>query len=101
MAPYAVSRSGEATIAVSALKAASATLVVLRMLNVSAWSGDVIVPLTVGCTAKPNLNGFLGAAGVTQHVNQVWPSSIARLPEANSLPAPRRSLATWLAVGMK
>src|SRR5436190_22071523 len=87
--------------AVSALKAASGTLVVLRMLNVSAWSGEVILPLTVGLMAKPNLKAFLPAGGVTQQVNQVWPSSIARLPDANSLHAPRRSLATWFADGMK
>src|SRR4026207_1561483 len=98
MAPYVVGSSGEATMAVRALNAASGTLLALRMLKVSACSGEGILPLTVGWTAKPNLNGFLGAAGVTQQVNQVWPSSIARLPEPNSLPAPSRSLATWFAV---
>ncbi len=44
---------------------------VLRMLNVSTWSGAVIVPLYAGATAKPKLNGFAGAVGVTQQVNQV------------------------------
>ena len=71
------------------------------MLNVSAWSGDVIVPLYVGLTAKPKSNCLAGAGGATQQVNQVWPSSIARLPEPNSPPAPRRSLAIWFWVGMK
>ena len=47
--------------AVRALKAASGTLVVFRMLNVSAWSGEVILPLTSGLMAKPNLNGFVPA----------------------------------------
>ena len=42
--------------AARALNAASGTLVVLRMLNVSACSGEVIVPLIVGWMANPNLN---------------------------------------------
>ena len=101
MGPVAGSRAGGATIAVGGLKGAAGALVVLMMLKVSAWSGEVILPLTVGFTANPNLNAFLGAAGVTQQVNQVWPSSIARFPEPNSLPPLGRSLATWAAVGMK
>jgi hypothetical protein len=45
-----------------ALKAASGTFVVLRMLNVSAWSLAVILPSTDGAIAKPKFL-TLGAAG--------------------------------------
>ena len=87
--------------AVSALNAASWTLLVLSMLKVSTWSGAVTARCTRGGAAKPKLNGLAGAVGVMQQVNQVWPSFIARLPEANSPPAPEQVLATWAAVGMK
>ena len=87
--------------AVRALNAASGFFDPLRMLKVSAWSGEVIVPFTVGWTAKFHLKAYLPAGGVTQQVNHVCPSSMAMLPEANSLPALRRALATWAAVGMK
>ena len=39
---------------------------------------------TTGATAQPKLSptiGLAGAAGFTQHANQVWTSFIARLPD--------------------
>ena len=73
------------------------------MLNVSACSLAVVLPLYAGATAQPKsvTIGLAGAAGVVQQVNHVWVSSMARLPEANSLPLASRSLLIWLEFGMK
>src|SRR4051794_703515 len=86
-----------------ALKARSGCFVVLRRLNVSAWSLAVILSLYDGAIANPKLLtlGFAGAAGFTQQVYQLWVSSMARLPDSNSLPLSSRSLLIWLAFGMK
>ena len=59
--------------AVRALNAASGILVVLRMLNVSAWSLAVIVPLYDGRDRETEREAACaGAVGVTQQVNQLW-----------------------------
>src|SRR3954471_3413419 len=99
-----VARSPDAARAERALNARSGCALVFSMLNVSACSLAVVTPLYDGATAQPKLSpttGFAGAAGFTQHVNQVWISTIARLPDANSLPFASRSLLTWFWVGMK
>ena len=58
------------------------------MLKVSAWSGDVVVPLHGRAGRRSEvMNGLAARPGSTQQVNQVCPSLIAMLPEANSLPA--------------
>src|SRR5436190_5403227 len=73
------------------------------MLNVSAWSLAVILPLYEGAMAQPKslTIGFAGAAGHAQQAYQLWVSSIARWPDWNSLSLPRRSLRIWFWVGMK
>src|SRR3954468_24417584 len=78
-----------------ASKARSGFLLVLRMLNVSAWTLAVVTPLYEGVTATPQLKlGFAGAAGLMQHMYQLCVSAIARLPDWNWLPFPSRSL--WI-----
>src|SRR3954453_20780609 len=99
-----VASSPEAARAERTLNVRSGCAVVLSMLNVSACSLAVVTPLYDGATAQPKLSpttGLAGAAGCTQHVNQVWISTIARLPEANSLPFASSSLLTWFWIGMK
>src|SRR5262245_50936352 len=99
-----IARAPDPARAERALNASSGCLVVLSMLNVSACSLAVVVPLTAGATAQPKslpTIGLAGGAGFTQHEYQVWISVIARLPEENGLPLARRSLLTWFWVGMK
>ena len=74
------------------------------MLNVSACSLAVVLPLYDGATAQPKLSptiGLAGAAGFTQQEYHVWISVMARLPDWNGLPLARRSLLTWFWLGMK
>src|SRR3954453_3755731 len=99
-----VASSPEAARAESTLNVRSGCAVVLSMLNVSACSLAVVTPLYDGATAQPKLSpttGLAGGAGFTQHVNQVWISTIARLPDWNGLPFASRSLLTWFWFGMK
>src|SRR5690349_10587823 len=87
-----------------ALNAWSGCFVVLSMLNVSACSLAVIVPLYAGAIAQPKLSptiGLAGGAGFTQHEYHVWISTIARLPDWKGLPFASRSLLTWFWLGMK
>ena len=68
----------------------------------SSWSLAVVVPLYDGVTATPKLKlGFAGAAGLMQHMYQVWVSAMARLPDWKGLPLPSRSLWIWGTDGMK
>src|SRR5215211_6504954 len=99
-----VARSPEAASADRTANDSSGCFVVLSMLNVSACSLAVVLPLYAGATAHPKLSptmGFAGAAGFTQHEYQVWISFIARLPDWNGLPLASRSPSTWAWVGMK
>src|SRR6188768_4298503 len=99
-----VASSPEAASADRTAKDSSGCLVVLSMLNVSACSLAVVLPLNDGATAQPRLSptmGLAGAAGFTQQEYHVWISVIARLPDWNGLPFASRSLLTWFWLGMK